>query len=687
MENKQSLKVESVQQDKIVRLATNISSFLDSSFFSAKMAEDVGKKSYKSYPVKVQALKINWILNSEDGESEDEDNEEEDNDGKKFLMGILRSENNDLFLVPSVRVLIEYLFSIHKQIILRRDLAVYIGQLMIFFVTIYLYEGKYTVASITYCIKDDEISWTSWIPDTADPGARNATMEACRLENDAAIRFHGWEPEADFFLPYTWGEDRDCPKKITEEDEEEPTEPGEVEDASGRRRLLLEADKAYYNEFGEWVYGHPSEHESRLLKAGGGRSSGGTSDSGDGGGDTGPNARVVTEKNQYDALKRTFSPLKDCRCFSHYSETDLAAQLLTGTTTCNHYVDENWNKFYVTKPVSLFILKPNEKDYDVWIKVFAILNLVSSISVLLNLFSQFLNLGKQVFHNHWTYMEAAFCILNLYISARIYENSNFKTALEVNEKGNLPDLDDVHIKEESSLRVVEAFIAILIWNKSLYFMSLVNEIAPLVTIIFKVFYDILNFMLVLAIVILAFANSFYLIGKNQAQFDDIENVSDYPLYFKIEGALQYVYLISLGETGEGDDNYIKGNNPSSQIILWVLFVLLTFTVCIHLLNMLIAIMGETFTENNEVAEQNRIREHLRFVMDHWYKNPPEIKNKDGSANYLVSALLNEEPKAGSSQLQYMEEEMSNLSVNNEKAFETILTDLRSIRNRIYRNNK
>lgn len=84
----------------------------------------------------------------------------------------------------------------------------------------------------------------------------------------------------------------------------------------------------------------------------------------------------------------------------------------------------------------------------------------------------------------------------------------------MNEKGNLPDLNDVHVKEESSLRVVEAFIAILIWNKSLYFMSLVNEIAPLVTIIFKVFYDILNFMLVLAIVILAFANSFYLIGKN-----------------------------------------------------------------------------------------------------------------------------------------------------------------------------
>jgi hypothetical protein len=67
---------------------------------------------------------------------------------------------------------------------------------------------------------------------------------------------------------------------------------------------------------------------------------------------------------------------------------------MDGLTSCNHYVDENWNKFYVTKPVSLFILKPNENDYDVWIKVFAVLNLVSSISVFLALFSKFLNLGK-----------------------------------------------------------------------------------------------------------------------------------------------------------------------------------------------------------------------------------------------------------------------------------------------------
>ena len=66
-----------------------------------------------------------------------------------------------------------------------------------------------------------------------------------------------------------------------------------------------------------------------------------------------------------------------------YSETDVSGALLPEQTLCNHYVDKNWNKFYVTKPVSLFILKPNENDFDVWIKVFALLNLFSSIFVFL----------------------------------------------------------------------------------------------------------------------------------------------------------------------------------------------------------------------------------------------------------------------------------------------------------------
>ena len=45
-------------------------------------------------------------------------------------------------------------------------------------------------------------------------------------------------------------------------------------------------------------------------------------------------------------------------------------------------------------------------------------------------------------------------------------------------------------------------------------MQLVDALAPLVHIIFKVFYDIKWFTIVLFIGIFAFSNSFYLLGKN-----------------------------------------------------------------------------------------------------------------------------------------------------------------------------
>ena len=43
-----------------------------------------------------------------------------------------------------------------------------------------------------------------------------------------------------------------------------------------------------------------------------------------------------------------------------------------------------------------------------------------------------------------------------------------------------------------------------------------------------------------------------------------------------------------------------------------------FVLLIHMLNMLIAIMGDTFSRRNEVAEQIKIKDHLAFVIDNWY---------------------------------------------------------------------
>jgi hypothetical protein len=59
---------------------------------------------------------------------------------------------------------------------------------------------------------------------------------------------------------------------------------------------------------------------------------------------------------------------------------------------------------------------------------------------------------------------------------------------------------------------------------------------------------------------------------------------------------------------------------------------------IHLLNFLIAIMGQTFSDNNDVKELDTLRSHLRFVLSNWWMDP--IPNKERT-QYLITAFLKE----------------------------------------------
>lgn len=71
-------------------------------------------------------------------------------------------------------------------------------------------------------------------------------------------------------------------------------------------------------------------------------------------------------------------------------------------------------------------------------------------------------------------------------------------------------------------------------------------------------------------------------------------------YSSMMGALQHGYMSALGELDVED----YANNAMTPV-LSILFVLLSFFMCIHMLNMLIAIMGQSFDINAEVADSNR----------------------------------------------------------------------------------
>jgi hypothetical protein len=53
------------------------------------------------------------------------------------------------------------------------------------------------------------------------------------------------------------------------------------------------------------------------------------------------------------------------------------------------------------------------------------------------------------------------------------------------------------------------------------------------------------------------------------------------------------------------DSYSAGPNKGSA---WLMFLLATFITCVVFMNMLIAIMGETFGEVTEKSEQSGLNE-------------------------------------------------------------------------------
>ena len=149
------------------------------------------------------------------------------------------------------------------------------------------------------------------------------------------------------------------------------------------------------------------------------------------------------------------------------------------------------------------------------------------------------------------------------------------------------------------LRRLEAVAALVISFKALYFAELIVKLAPIIQTILKMLSDSIGFMIILLIVQFAFVVSFWLLGKNQLQYDSVPTESeDFPSYTTFDGACSFIYEMSLGEVG-GFGMYEVGAE-SHQLPLWIVFILASFTLIIHMMNMLIAIMTNTFEENQAV---------------------------------------------------------------------------------------
>jgi len=100
-------------------------------------------------------------------------------------------------------------------------------------------------------------------------------------------------------------------------------------------------------------------------------------------------------------------------------------------------------------------------------------------------------------------------------------------------------------------------------------------------------------------------------------------------------AFLYVYGMVYGSTNTYPFNY---GESSQSGYLRALFCLSVFIILIHFLNLLIAIMANTFEERTAVANKIMVKDHLKFVMDNWFLLNFAFRKKK-RIRYIVTAFL------------------------------------------------
>lgn len=150
---------------------------------------------------------------------------------------------------------------------------------------------------------------------------------------------------------------------------------------------------------------------------------------------------------------------------------------------------------------------------------------------------------------------------------------------------------------------VAAISVLVLYFKLFYFLRIFFSTAYLVRMIIEIMLDMKFFITVLMIACIAFANAFYILGrKSDPDSGNLagDNVAD-------------AFIFSF-KMGLGDFN-TDGFNTDDEELLWIFFLLNTLIIMIILLNLIIAIMGDTFDKVQETQENSMLRELTNMIRE------------------------------------------------------------------------
>jgi len=157
-------------------------------------------------------------------------------------------------------------------------------------------------------------------------------------------------------------------------------------------------------------------------------------------------------------------------------------------------------------------------------------------------------------------------------------------------------------------RQIQAVTTFFMWLKLLYFMRIFKNTGYLIRMIITVIYDMRHFLLVLLVALIAFGDTFLVISLG----NDEEN----QFTSGFINSIIYTYCVILGGFDPADYD-----NSIAYIFVMTLFLLCTVFNMIVMLNLLIAIISESFANVNSNAKNAMYQEMAALISENNYLIP------------------------------------------------------------------
>ena len=173
--------------------------------------------------------------------------------------------------------------------------------------------------------------------------------------------------------------------------------------------------------------------------------------------------------------------------------------------------------------------------------------------------------------------------------------------------------------------VLQSILSLIMWLKLLYFLRIFKSFGYYIRTIIEVIKDMRYFLMMLLLTFTAFGDSIRQISTSNSENKDFIGGSFFT-------GISFIYRMVLGDF---DTNQF---GDVAVTYVWVLFILCTVLNMIIMMNLLIAIISESFAVVTSQAEQASYREMAEIIAENSYLIPEARKTTCCPENkYLVVA--------------------------------------------------